>query len=165
MIGDHGRGHGVDDDEHRPRSPATAGAIGGLLATVTMTVYRLPVARSLPPTSEFWGRYGPGDGEPAGPLLALFLHVGYGIGGGIAFGAAFGRLVRGTDADAVREVAGLATAVLYGAALSVFGSRVLLGRLLGMDLDSDERLVFHVSHVVYALTLGTWLGSRTRGRK
>jgi hypothetical protein len=28
-------------------------------------------------------------------------------------------------------------------------------------LDADERLVFHVGHLVYGLTLGTWLGSRT----
>lgn len=140
---------------------AKNGAIGGLLATVTMTVYRLPIARSLPPTSEFWGKYGPGDGD-AGPVLALLLHLGYGTGGGIAFGAAFARLGPGGESDAKREGAGLVAGLLYGAVLSLFGSRVLLRRVLDMDLEADEVLVFHVSHLIYAATLATWVGSRLR---
>lgn len=137
------------------------GAIGGFLATVTMTVYRLPIARSLPPTSEFWGQYGPGE-DDAGPILALLLHLGYGTGGGIAFAAAFARLGPGSDSDAKREVASLVAGLLYGAVLSLFGSRVLLRRVLGMDLEADEVLVFHVSHLIYAATLATWVGSRLR---
>lgn len=151
----------ADDDEGgRVTAGAVAGAVGGVLATVTMTIYRLPIARSLPPTREFWAQYGPGESE-GGLLVALLLHLGYGAGGGLAFGVAFDRFVPGT-ADSTREVAGLGLALVYGAALSLFGSRVLLSRLLDMDLDPDEVLVFHVSHAVYALTLGTWVGSRTR---
>lgn len=137
------------------------GAIGGLLATVTMTIYRLPIARSLPPTEEFWEQYGPGDAE-GGPLIALLLHLGYGTGGGIAFGAAFARLVPDFDSDGKRETTSIGLGLLYGGLLSLFGSRVLLSRVLGMDLDPDEVLVFHVSHAIYALTLGTWVGSRIR---
>jgi hypothetical protein len=37
---------------------------------------------------------------------------------------------------------------------------VLLEGLLGMDLEPDERWIFHVSHAVYGLTLGSWFGSR-----
>lgn len=137
------------------------GLIGGLLATVTMTIYRLPIARSLPPTEEFWEQYGPGDAD-GGPLLALLLHLGYGTGGGLAFGAAFARLVPEMDSDGKHEATSLGLGLLYGTVLSLFGSRVLLSRLLGMDLDPDEVLVFHVSHAIYALTLGTWVGSRIR---
>lgn len=140
---------------------AIEGAIGGFLATVTMTVYRLPIARSLPPTQEFWAQYGPGDSD-GGPLLALLLHLGYGTGGGIAFGVAIARLVPGSESDARREVTSIVLGVLYGATLSLFGSRVLLSRLLGVDLEADESLVFHVSHAIYALTLATWVGSRLR---
>jgi hypothetical protein len=31
--------------------------------------------------------------------------------------------------------------------------------LLGMDLTSDERFVFHLGHAIYGLTLGAWYGS------
>lgn len=141
--------------------PVALGAIAGFLATVTMTIYRLPIARSLPPTSEFWAQYAPGDREPAGPVLSLALHLGYGTVGGIAFGTAFPRLISSESSDAKREIAGLTLGTLYGIALSIVGSRGLLSGMLGMDLDRDERLVFHVSHLVYALTLGTWIGSRT----
>lgn len=137
------------------------GVIGGLLATVTMTIYRLPIARSLPPTEEFWEQYGPGDAD-GGPLIALLLHLGYGTGGGIAFGAVFARLIPEGSSEGKREATSIGLGLLYGAVLSLFGSRVLLSRVLGMDLDPDEVLVFHVSHAIYALTLGTWVGSRIR---
>ena len=136
------------------------GTVGGLLATVVMTAYRLPIARSLPPTAAFWARYvGSGDAEDY-PGIGLLLHLGYGAGAGAVFGALF--RIAGLDAHPVyvREAGGVGLATLYGVALSVFGSRVVLGRLLDMDLDADEALVFHVSHVIYALTLGTWVGSR-----
>lgn len=152
----------AEDEGSQRRSRALLnGAIGGLLGTVTMTVYRLPIARSLPPTEEFWDRYAPGDRD-AGPLLSLLLHLGYGTGGGLAFGAAFARLVSADSGESKREAAGIGLGVLYGAVLSAFGARVLLSRLLDMDLDPDERLVFHVGHAIYALTLGTWVGSRLR---
>jgi len=37
---------------------------------------------------------------------------------------------------------------------------VLLRGLLDEDLDPDEALIFHLSHVIYGITLGAWLGSR-----
>ncbi|MFC7081389.1 hypothetical protein [Halorussus caseinilyticus] len=49
---------------------------------------------------------------------------------------------------------------VYALALSVFGERIVLGRLLGLDLDVDERLVFHAGHLIYGLGLGTLFGSR-----
>lgn len=125
-----------------------------------MTVYRLPIARSLPPTGAFWAQYGPGDREDPGTVVPLLLHLAYGVGAGAAFAALFARLLPETAADARREAASLALAVPYGLVLSLFGSRVLLRRVLGIDLETDEALVFHAGHVIYALTLGSWVGSR-----
>lgn len=141
---------------------AADGAVGGLLATVAMTVYRLPVARSLPPTAAFWARY-VGD-APAEEYsgVGLALHLAYGAGAGAVFGALFRAAGLGELSEHRREAAGVAFGTLYGLALSAFGSRVVLGRLLEMDPAPDEALVFHVGHVVYALALGTWVGSRTR---
>lgn len=139
---------------------AIHGAIGGLVATVVMTAYRLPIARSLPPTAAFWEQYvGSGDAEDY-PIIGLILHLGYGVMGGAVFGALYGTVGNWRAPDHVQESTGILFATVYGLALSLFGSRVILGRLLGMDLDADESLVFHLSHVIYALTLGTWVGSR-----
>lgn len=136
------------------------GLHGGAVATAVMTAYRLPVSRSLPPTAAFWATY-VGSGEPSEyPLIGLVLHAAYGAGAG----AIFALLVPGRSrSDAVAESRNAVLGVGYALCLSVFGARVLLGRLLGMDLAPDERLVFHASHVVYGLTLGTWLGSRLSG--
>lgn len=137
---------------------AVRGAKGGLIATVLMTLYRLPVFRSLPPTAEFWARF-VGGGEPEDyPAQALALHLLYGAGAGAAFGPLFARL--GRRFPTRRGWVGVGSGALYGAALSAFGSRFLLDRLLGLDLDAEEALVFHVGHLVYGLTLGTWLGSQ-----
>jgi hypothetical protein len=153
------------------------GAVGGVLATVVMTAYRLPIARSLPPTAAFWEHYVAGGAESHGasspdstssrqddaedyPLVGLALHVAYGAGAGAVFGALYRLLGIADLPEHGRETAGMVVATVYGLVLSAFGSRVVLGRLLAMDLDPDESLVFHVGHVIYALTLGTWVGSR-----
>ena len=128
------------------------GAKSGVVATVVMTVFRMPLADSLPPTADFWARYvGGGDPEDY-PIVGLLLHL--------AYGAALVRSPRvGTTVE--RERNGVLLGVAYALLLSVFGERVLLRHLLGMDLKPDERFVFHVGHVVYGLTLGAWVGSRS----
>ncbi|WP_202932524.1 hypothetical protein [Halorussus salinus] len=159
-------------DSSSTSSPATSrvrqireGAVGGFVATLVMTAYRLPISRSLPPTARFWATFvGDGDEEDY-PGPAIVLHLLYGTVAGAVFGAA-GALV-GRDAptadpdeEARREEVGLLAGVGYALALSWVGERVLLRGLLGMAPDRDESLVFHVGHAVYGLTLGTWVGSR-----
>ncbi|GAA0664900.1 hypothetical protein ACFQDG_06055 [Natronoarchaeum mannanilyticum] len=141
------------------------GAIGGAFATVVLTAYRLPIARSLPPTAAFWEQYVGGEDAAHYPGVGLALHLLYGAGGGAVFGAIYRIFGVAELPEHGRETAGMVLATAYGLALSAFGSRIVLGRLLGMDLDSDESLVFHVGHLVYALALGTWLGSRVGERE
>ncbi|WP_115865398.1 hypothetical protein [Halorussus litoreus] len=150
------------------------GAKGGFVATLAMTAYRLPVSRSLPPTAEFWSKFVAGGDPDDHPIPAVALHLLYGVAGGVGFG-----LLAPLDADATAErdsaddhretarleAVGLLTGVGYALALSAFGERVVLGRLLDLDLEGDERLVFHAGHVVYGLSLGTWVGSRTGHRR
>lgn len=139
------------------REAITYGSLGGLVATGSMTVFRMPTSKSLPPTAQFWATYvGSGDPEEY-PVIALLLHLAYGVGGGVFF-ALFSP--GSDDTDEIAESKGAILGTLYGLLLSVFGMRVLLERLLDTDPDTDERLVFHISHVVYGLTLGTWVGSR-----
>jgi hypothetical protein len=133
------------------------GVVGGVIATTVMTVYRLPISESLPPTAEFWAQYvGSGDAE-AYPVVGLALHFMYGIAGGITFAV----IAPGSgESDAHSQRKNVVFGTLYGLLLSVFGTRILLERVLGIDVESDYRLIFHVSHVIYGLTLGTWVGSR-----
>jgi len=136
---------------------ALKGVVGGLLGTATMTVYRAPLFAGLPPTAEFWSQF-VGDGEPSEyTLQALFLHFLYGAGAG----GVLGLLSTRTDLDVIagRAWASMTVATVYSVLLSLLGSRLLLRRLLGIDLSSKEALVFHVGHVIYGLSLGTWLGT------
>lgn len=146
------------------------GLEGGLLATLVMTVYRLPVSRSLPPTAEFWTTF-VSDGDPQDvPIPALVLHAGYGGGAGAVFGALLAHRKSVSDGESGTEsppgpptysgeVSTTVAGVLYGALLSVFGEWVVLGWLL--DIDPDDRVAFHVGHLLYGITLGAWVGTRT----
>jgi hypothetical protein len=155
----------IDDDSGRREllRRVRIGAAGGLVATVVMTAFRLPISRSLPPTDEFWRRYVHRDGSGSATLPALLLHLLYGAGGGVAY-AILGSRLAGTDvarpSEAQAELRGVVTAVGYSLFLSAFGQQVLLRGLLDEDLDPDEALIFHLSHVIYGITLGAWLGSR-----
>lgn len=149
-------------DERRPTSRRRAlslGAVAGLIATVVMTAFRMPISHSLPPTGPFWAKY-VGGGDPDQYVWeALALHLFYGTSGGAAFGLAVSRTLDGADSEIGRERRATALGVAYGLVLSAFGKRVLLERMLEMDLDPDESLMFHLGHVVYGLTLGAWFGS------
>lgn len=156
--------HGSDEPELRTPSPAEdlravlRAAEGGLFATVVMTAFRLPLMRSLPPTSNFWAKF-VGEGEPEEyGTVGLLLHLIYGTVGGAAFGLAYGRL--GLFPGATTETRGVIWGGLYGLALSAFGERVVLRRVLGMPVEPDTATVFHTSHLIYGLALGGWVGSR-----
>ena len=155
---------GSDARDDRPATPERLGRIvegakGGFVATLVMTGYRLPISHALPPTALFWSKFVAGGDPNDHPIPALLLHLLYGTAAGAAFGAtAPERHEREITAS---ELSGLFWGTLYALALSAFGERVVLNDLLEMHLDPEDRVVFHVGHLVYGLTLGTWLGSRT----
>ncbi|MBX0286380.1 hypothetical protein [Haloarcula salinisoli] len=152
-------------DERTLRVPSWArllrslarGSVGGLVATVVMTVYRIPVFKALPPTAEFWARFvGGGDVEEYF-VPGLLLHLLYGVIGG----AVYGILASFTDVDdpVARERLSVLGGLAYGLGLSAFGSRVVFVRLLGRELQSEDALVFHVGHAIYGVTLGTFVAT------
>lgn len=131
---------------------------GGLFATVVMTVFRLPILRSLPPTANAWARY-VGSGHPEEYTnIGLLLHLAYGTAAGAAFGLVYATL--DVFPGTATETRGVLWGGLYGIGLSVVGKHLLLGRLLDMDLDADTATIFHASHAIYGLALGGWVGSR-----
>jgi len=160
-----------------PSTRLAAGAEGGFVATLVMTAYRLPVSRSLPPTATLWSRFVAGGRPEDHPVPAVALHLLYGTVAGAVFGLLAplrGRepstepgesVAEASDETARLEAVGLLVGVGYALALSAFGERALLDRLLDVELDADESLVFHAGHVVYGLSLGTWVGSRTGDRR
>ncbi|WP_254766301.1 hypothetical protein [Salinilacihabitans rarus] len=147
-------------DDSRLVETLVWGVVGGVIATVAMTLYRLPLTRALPPAAPLWAKYAGREGQ--GPeeysLLALHLHLLYGASAGAAFALAHERLPpsRSTAPETRATLLGLC----YGLALSVVGKRVVLDGLLDEDLDAGETTVFHVGHAIYGLTLGSWIGSR-----
>lgn len=147
----------IREEDSTLRNALTYGSLGGLVATLSMTAFRMPTSKSLPPTARFWATYvGAGDPEEY-PLIAIALHLLYGVFGGITFAL----LTPGRrDPEEIAETKGAVLGTVYGLALSVFGSQVILEGVLGVAPDRDERLVFHISHIIYGMTLGTWVGSR-----
>lgn len=134
------------------------GVVGGLIATTLMTLYRFPVFRALPPTAEFWAMFVRGGEPEEYPVAGLLLHYMYGGAAGGLFGFVFSQIDFRSQRD--RRFGAIGLSLVYGLVLSVFGSRVLLKRLLKEELEPDERAIFHVAHVIYGLTLGMWLSSR-----
>jgi uncharacterized membrane protein YeaQ/YmgE (transglycosylase-associated protein family) len=134
------------------------GAEGGLVATIVMTIFRMPVFRALPPTSEFWGQYVGGGPAEEYTAPGLVLHLLYGTVGGTVLGVLFPHIDRRSPART--QATALLSGVVYGFVLSAFGVRVIFRHLLNRELDEEDVLVFHVAHVVYGLTLGMWLGKR-----
>ncbi len=137
---------------------AILGFIGGLIATCALTVFRMPVSRSLPPTANFWAEYVAGGDLSEHRVEAMVIHLLYGAIGGSVFALLFraidARMPTGT------ELNGLVIGVLTSIPFSVFGTRVVLNRVLGMDLDANEVMIFHAGHLVYGITIGAWVGSR-----
>jgi len=135
------------------------GVVGGLIATAVMTVYRFPIFRALAPTAELWVLLRGGEPEQY-PGVGLVLHFLYGAVGGGVFGFIFHQVQFRTARG--QRTGSLVLALGYGIVLSFIGTRVVFRRLLGEKLEPDEAAVFHVGHVIYGLTLGTWLSSRER---
>ncbi|MFC7203187.1 DUF6789 family protein [Haloferax namakaokahaiae] len=150
-------------ENERPRSAArivfdtaVRGAIGGFVGTVMMSLYRLPIFRALPPTAEFWAQYVAGGPAEVHFGTGYVLHALYGTVGGAVLGAVLPALNERSPLDGERTA--LLSGVVYSLVLSWVGAKIIFERLLNRELDEEEALVFHVGHLVYGLTLGTWLG-------
>ncbi|WP_247003223.1 DUF6789 family protein [Halosolutus gelatinilyticus] len=140
---------------------AIRGLQAGFVATIIMTAFRLPIMRSLPPSANFWSQYVAGGDPDEHPIAGLLLHFAYGIQAGAIFGGLFA--LQDAERSIEPEQRGIIWGMIYGMALSAFGSQVMLKELLGIRLGGDELALFHAGHLVYGLSLGAWVGSRTEG--
>lgn len=140
------------------RHPITLGFQGGLIATCTLTVFRLPVSRSLPPTANFWAEYIVHGELSEYPEEALALHLLYGAIGGSVFAVLFSILDELSPVPT--ELDGVLIGVLSSIPFSLFGTNVVLDRILGMEMETNEVMVFHAGHLVWGCSIGAWVGSR-----
>ncbi|WP_306054478.1 DUF6789 family protein [Natronococcus wangiae] len=158
-------GHTEEADDRSRGAHAASAAVRGLqagfVATLIMTAFRLPILRSLPPSANFWARYVTGGDPEDHPIAGLLLHFAYGMQSGAIFGALFALF--DADRSIEPEQRGLVWGSVFGMALSAFGSQVMLKELLDIRLEADELALFHAGHLVYGLSLGAWVGSRTEG--
>jgi len=169
MASDTLRHRVVDDVDGAPdRSPevhAIAAAVRGLqagfVATLIMTAFRLPIMRSLPPSANFWSTYMSGGDPDDHPIAGIVLHLLYGTLSGAVFGGLFALV----DAEQAiePEQRGIVWGAVFGMGLSAFGTQIMLETLLDTRLDADELALFHAAHLVYGVSLGAWVGSRTEG--
>jgi hypothetical protein len=129
------------------------GALGGLVATLAMTVAMVAVGDdSPPPTADLWSKYV--GGKPAeNRLPAMLLHFLYGA------------VVAGVLA-AVLSVTGLTDAVInfgsgvaYGVVLFIVGALFWVRLVLGMDPERKQTVTFLMVHFVYGAVLGAWLAA------
>jgi hypothetical protein len=130
------------------------GLVGGLIATIVMTVFMMTLGDdSPPPTALFWSKY-VGDGEPAEYIMqGMVLHMLYGIIAGLVFVVVVPLIGI--------SIGSMTTAVLFGLA---YGFVLFLGAAVFwmnvvLDIDAEMPMVamFLLFHLIYGGVLGVWL--------
>jgi len=130
------------------------GLVGGLIATIVMTVFMMALGdASPPPTALFWSKY-VGDGEPDEYMMqGMVLHMLYGIIAGLVFVVVVPLIGI--------SIGSMTTAVLFGL---VYGFVLFLGAAIFwmnvvLDIDAEMPMVamFLLFHLIYGGVLGVWL--------
>jgi hypothetical protein len=132
------------------------GFIGGVAATVVMTVLMMALGDdSPPPTALFWSKY-IGDGRPDEYMMqGMVLHFLYGIGAAAVLALALPAVGFGTVGPPVAAGIG----VVYGVVLFVIAAVLWMNMVLGLDPDPPEVGMFLVFHLVYGVVLGAVVGA------
>jgi hypothetical protein len=113
------------------RHPVVLGFQGGLIAICTLTVFRLLVSRFLPPTANFWAEYVTGGEMSDYPEEAMALHLLYGALGGSVFAVLFDQLDELSPVPT--ELDGVLIGFLASLPFSLFGTTIMLDRVLGLE--------------------------------
>jgi len=128
-----------------------SGLIGGLLATVVMTMFMMALGDdSPPPTAALWAKYIGSDGPESYMMQGMALHMLYGIIAGGAF--AVGVTALGLGVGSLTTA--LLWAVVYGLVLTVVGAVFWMRVVLAMEPESAMVGMFALFHVIYGLVLG-----------
>lgn len=132
-----------------------AGLVGGLVATIGMTIAMMVLGDGRPPpTAALVAKYSGGD--PADHKKpGMLLHLLYGVVAGAIFVVGVPLLGLNLDSFAVAIGLGLA----YGVVLMIGGMAFWMRTVLGMEPDRDMIQTFGLVHVLYGLVLGAFVGA------
>jgi hypothetical protein len=133
-----------------------AGLVGGIVATILMTVFMMALGDdSPPPTALFLATY-VGDGEPAEYMMpGMLLHMLYGVVAGVVLAFALPVLGFGDISLATALGLGLAYGVVMFLGAAVFWMNVVLG----MQPERKQVGMFLFFHLVYGVVLGAVVGA------
>ncbi|SER41855.1 hypothetical protein SAMN04489841_3821 [Natrinema salaciae] len=132
-----------------------AGLVGGVIATIVMTMGMMRMGDGGPPPTAGLVAKTAG-GEPAEyEMPGMLLHMLYGVGAGVVF--ALGVPLVGLNFDSLVVAAGLG--LVYGMVLMIVGMMFWMRMVLGMEADRDTMVMFGTVHASYGIVLGAVLGS------
>ncbi len=129
--------------------------LGGVLATVVMTVLMTTLGDgSPPPTAVFLSKY-VGDGTPGEYAMpGMALHLLYGTGSGVVLAVVLP--VVGVETVGLAGAVGIG--IGYGLLVFVFAAVFWMNIVLDMDLEPRDIGMFSLLHIVYGGTLGAVVG-------
>jgi hypothetical protein len=132
-----------------------AGIVGGIVATIVMTMGMMSLDDGgPPPTAGLVAKIA--GGEPAEyEKPGMFLHVLYGVGAGVVF--ALGVPQIGLSFDSIVVATGLG--LVYGVLLMIVGMLFWMQTVLRTEPDRDTVVMFGTVHVIYGVVLGAVLGT------
>lgn len=132
-----------------------SGLVGGLIATVVMTVFMMALGDdSPPPMALFWSKY-VGNGPPGEYMRqGMVLHAVYGV----VAGGVFAVLATALGLDVTTLGGGLLWGLAYGVLLFVGAAAFWMNVVLGMEPERKAVGAFLFFHLVYGVVLGGWVG-------
>ena len=140
-----------DASDSVPMVSILSGLIGGLLATIVMTVFMMALGDdSPPPTAALWAKYVGDEGPESYMMQGMALHMMYGIVAGGAFAVGVTALGLGV----ATLTSGLLWAVVYGLLLTVVGAVFWMRVVLAMEPEPAMVGMFALFHVIYGVVLG-----------
>lgn len=131
------------------------GLVGGLVATVVMTIFMMVLGGDdPPPTAQFWSKYIGSEGPESYLPQGMALHFLYGIGAGGAFGLA---LELGSIGFSERLLV-LGLGVAFGILLFAFAAVFWMKVVLALKPEPKQIGLFLTFHLIYGVVLGFWMG-------
>jgi hypothetical protein len=132
------------------------GLVGGLAATIVMTIFMMALGDdSPPPTALFWSKYVGDEGAESYMMQGMVLHLFYGVVAGVVLAVA---LPVAGFAD-VTLVTALGAGLAYGFVLFVGGAAFWMNVVLALDPEPKQVGSFMLFHLIYGAVLGGVLGA------
>lgn len=134
------------------------GFVGGLVATIVMSMVLMAMGGGPPPTAALLAKFRGGEPEEY-KMPGMLLHLIYGS----VAGAVLVLVVNAVMPGITSLTAWLGIGLAYGIVLLLGGAMGWVKGVIGMEPDKEMMITFTVVHVVYGLVLGAWLGAGILG--